>query len=100
MKCPNCKRSELTPAKKPGYYSCSRCGFLYIEKANADPGLSSYKYVIDKFRCKDVEVPTVFQKAKNKFDNGKYEVIGLRLERGDYSLLFGQRYTVLKRHLK
>ncbi len=100
MKCPNCKRSDLIPAKKPGYYSCSSCGFLFIEKVNTEPELSLYKYDIDTFRCKDGEPPAVFQKAKDKFDNGKYEVIGLRLERGDYSLLFGQRYTVLKRRLK
>lgn len=68
---------------------------------NVDPESSLHKYdIYDTFRCKDGEPPAVFQKAKDKFDNGKYEVIGLRLERGDYSLLFGQRYTVLKRRLK
>jgi hypothetical protein len=100
MKCPFCKRVELIPSDGPGYFCCPSCGFLYDEKVNDDLNLNLYKYDIDSLRCKDGNPPLVFQKARDKFNNEKYEVIGLRLERGDYSLLFGQKYTVLKRKLK
>ncbi|MCQ2815502.1 MAG: hypothetical protein MJ227_04480 [Bacilli bacterium] len=97
MKCPNCKRCDLIPAKKPGFYSCPSCGFLFDERVNRDSDSTTSRYDVDTFRCKDGEPPLVFQKARDKFNNDKFEVVGLRLERGDYSLLFGQRYTVLKR---
>lgn len=100
MKCPYCKKGELTPAKVSGFCTCPDCGFLFKDNVNEDPSLNLYKYDVDTIRSKDAEPKLVFAKAENKFNNGKYEVVGLRIVRGDYSLLFGQLYLVLKRKHK
>lgn len=100
MKCPFCKDNELKSAKKPGYYVCSGCCFSYLEKVNEDPELSLYRYDFNMFRSKEVDPEIVFEIAKRKFGDEKYELVGVKPEIGDYSFLFGQRYYVLLRKHK
>ena len=97
MKCPICEDVDLAPATKPGYFCCPRCRAIYLEKVKDDPNLALYKYDIEIMRCRNPEPSAVFEKAKGKFDHGKREVIGIRLDRGNYSLLFGQNYFVITR---
>lgn len=52
------------------------------------------------FRSKEVDPEIVFEIAKRKFDDEKYELVGVKPEIGDYSFLFGQRYYVLLRKHK
>lgn len=94
MKCPHCQ-NELSPIKD-NFLFCRRCGFMYLDKVKDDAKLSAvYKY--DIMNCKNGDPHAVFEKATGKYDNGTYEVVGCRLERGKYSLLFGQEFTIIKR---
>ena len=97
MKCPFCKHGEIVPTKN-GYYSCG-CGMVFIEAVNEDPELNC-KYIIEFMRSKKIEPPEVFEVAKNKYNSDKYTVVGIKPDRGNYSLLFGQQYIVLKRKNK
>ena len=96
MKCPFCKSHEIEPSKVKGYYSCPGCGLVFTEEVNDDPELKC-KYDVEFMRSKQIESPDVFEKAKNKFDNGRFTVVGIKPQRGDYSLFFGQNFFVLKR---
>ncbi len=100
MKCPYCKAGELKPAKKPGYCCCHRCGFLYTDNVQDDPDLTKYKYDVASIRSKDGEPSAVFQKARGKFNDGKWKVVGNWLVKGNFSLLFGQKFLILKRRAK
>lgn len=100
MKCPFCERGELVQTKLEGFCSCPDCGFIFKDIVNSDPNLDLYKYDLETIRSKDGDPAAVISKAEGKFNNGKYEVVGANIRRGDYSLLFGQLFLVLKRKKK
>ena len=99
MKCPFCHRGEIRKSQAQGFNNCPHCGFVFTDSVNEDPE-GKDKYDIEVFRSKITEPRQVFMKATEKYNKNGYVVIGVRPDRGNYSLLFGQSYTVLKRKAK
>ena len=100
MKCPFCKTDNLSASKNPDYSFCDKCGHLVYSKTDDDPDRTKYKYDVDAFRSKAGDPIQVFDAAREKFNKGKYEVVALRIVRGDYSFFGGQMYTVVKKKIK
>ena len=99
MKCPFCEVGEIIASKKEGYYCCSSCDAIYLNKVLDVVNTGKIRYRIETIRSKNYEPPAVIQKAQSKFDDNRFEVVGAVLDRGNSSLLFGQAYFVVLRKM-
>ena len=86
-KCPLCGK-EMKPDQK----SC--CGFMFEPNAKDKEG-AKYKTKIECMRSRKTDPVDVFKKAKEKFEDGAWQVVGGRPDINDQSLLFGMMFYIL-----
>ncbi len=86
-RCPQCGK-EL----KEGQKSC--CGFTFDPNSSDRDG-AIYKTKIECMRSRKVDPEIVFAKARDKFENEKWKVVGARPDVNDQSLLFGTMFYIL-----
>lgn len=100
MICPFCNSERVEPSPVSGYYSCRTCGFVFNKIVESDPSGKKEKTKLELMRSRNVEPAVVFSKAISKYETPKWEVVGIKLDRGHRSLLFGEQFAVLLRKRK